>query len=120
MATSAGTIACAARACGIELSLTAVGLTFALTMVASVALALLPGGLGTFDVTLTLGLIGTAGLSPAAAALVLVGVRAAQLASILLSAIALVAWTGDLLRRDVVVALEAGDWPEPEPGLPMG
>jgi hypothetical protein len=100
---------CAGAAFGVHPGPLGAFVTLCLTVIAAVALILLPGGLGTFDLVLVGMLHASAGVSPAEAGLVLLGVRGAQLLSIAVSSLVFFAWAGQLLRAEVLDAMERGD-----------
>lgn len=99
---------CAGAAFGVHPELLGAFVTLCLTVIAAVALILLPGGLGTFDLVLVGMLTASAGVGPAEAGLVLLGVRGAQLLAIGVSSLVFVGWAGQLLRADVLDAMQRG------------
>ncbi len=108
LCTSFTAILCAAAAFGLSPGWLGTFVTLCLTLIAAIALILLPGGLGTFDLTLVGMLVASAGLTPDEAALVLLGVRIAQVASVGLAGLVFLGWAGQLLRADVVAGMEEG------------
>jgi len=106
--TSFTAILCAAQAFGLSPEWLGTFVTLCLTLIAAIALILLPGGLGSFDLTLVGMLVAAAGLTPEEAGLVLLGVRVAQVASVGLAAVVFLYWARQLLDADVVEQMESG------------
>jgi uncharacterized membrane protein YbhN (UPF0104 family) len=106
-------ILCAAQAFGLSPEWLGTFVTLCLTLIAAIALILLPGGLGSFDLTLVGMLVASAGLTAEEAGLVLLGVRVAQVASIGLAAVVFLYWARQLLEADVVARMRAGSLADP-------
>ena len=111
--TSFTAILCAAQAFGLSPEWLGTFVTLCLTLIAAIALILLPGGLGSFDLTLVGMLVASAGLTAEEAGLVLLGVRVAQVASVGLAALVFLYWARQPLDVDVVEQMESG---VPSPG----
>lgn len=112
--TSFTAILCAAQAFGLSPEWLGTFVTLCLTLIAAIALVILPGGLGSFDLTLVGMLVASAGLTTEEAGLVLLGVRVAQVASIGLAAVIFLYWARQLLDADVVSQMRAGSLDDPE------
>ncbi|MEC7948147.1 MAG: lysylphosphatidylglycerol synthase domain-containing protein [Myxococcota bacterium] len=115
--TSFTAILCAAQAFGLSPDWLGTFVTLCLTLIAAIALILLPGGLGSFDLTLVGMLVASAGLTAEEAGLVLLGVRVAQVASIALAAVVFLYWARQLLSADVVAQMNAGSLADPDDGV---
>lgn len=111
-------ILCAAQAFGLSPAWLGTFVTLCLTLIAAIALILLPGGLGSFDLTLVGMLVASAGLTAEEAGLVLLGVRVAQVASIALAAVVFLYWARQLLDAEVVARMRAGALHDGPPGDP--
>ncbi len=108
MACTFGALLCTAAAFGLHPGLWGSFFTLCLTQIAGVALVVLPGGLGAFDLSLTGALVATAGLDGSQAALVLLGVRAAQILALLAGGGFFAFWAAELLTADGLASLERG------------
>jgi hypothetical protein len=108
-------IMCAAQSFGISPEPIGTFMTLCLTLIAAVALIVVPGGLGSFDLVLVTALTASAGTSWTEACLILWGVRLAQILSIALALLFFRAWARDFLQAEVLQKIEKGGTPSPAP-----
>ena len=100
-------ILCAAKAFGLHPEPMGTFMTLCLTLIAAVALIVVPGGLGSFDLVLVTSLNATAGATWTEACMILWGVRLAQVLSIVLALIFFRIWAKDFLRPELIKELAA-------------
>ena len=101
-------ILCAAQAFGLQPEPLGTFMTLCLTLIAAVALIIVPGGLGSFDLVLVTSLNASAGASWTEACLILWGVRLAQVLSIALALVFFRRWARDFLAAETIQRIEKG------------
>jgi hypothetical protein len=106
-------ILCAAQSFGLSPDPLGTFMTLCLTLIAAVALIVVPGGLGSFDIVLVTSLNASAGASWEEACLILWGVRLAQILSIVLALFFFRAWAKEFLQTELIRRLKSGE-PEGE------
>ena len=101
-------ILCAAQAFGLSPEPLGTFVTLCLTLIAAVALIVIPGGLGSFDIVLVTSLNASAGATWGEACLILWGVRLAQILSIALALLFFRVWAREFLQAEVIRRIEEG------------